>query len=192
MTYAERRAAGFFEEVATEEGRQATLAAPEPVAPDNRAHVPLGADKELYDWIASQASSLAGFLRFDLAYDTPGAQGAPGIELVQLKRADVVLDSWLFVLDPFDGNQPIGYLTLDGMPDPAQTFTVDAVTNWQGYGFASEGEGLFGVVMPVVFWKPTLVHFYVGDNQGGDPGSAQGSLVLILRVLPSSAAYPVT
>lgn len=186
ITYAERRAAGTFDAA-----RTAELVEPTPPATvDNRTHVPLGSDVELYSQIAGWAPEIAGFRRFDIAHDTPGVVGAPGVELAVLDRADVVLDSYLFVLEPFDGNQPAGYLALTGLDTYAQSFTIDSLNDWQGYGEATVGEGLFGVRDPLVFWSKTTVSFYIGDNQGDDPGSSQGRLVLVLRVLPAPPTYP--
>lgn len=157
-----------------------------------RTHVPLGADVELYYQIADWAPGIAGFKRFDIRHDTPDAAGQPGVKLGDLQRGDAVLDSYLFVVEPFDTTASYvqGYLACSGVDGYVQSFTVDQLNDWQGYGIANAGEGLFGVSVPLVFTSDTEVRFYVGDNKEEDPGSTQGWIVLVLRVLPSPGAYP--
>ena len=164
------------------------MAAAEP----ERTHVPLGADVELYYTIADWAPAIAGFQRFDVHHDTPGAAGRPGVKLAELHRGDAVLDSYLFVVEPFDTTASYvqGYLACTGVDGYVQSFSVDQLNDWQGYGVAVAGEGLFGVRDPLVFHTDSDVRFYVGDNQEEDPHSTQGWVVLVLRVLPAAPGYP--
>lgn len=154
--------------------------------------MPLGGDVELYNQMGSWAPEIAGFLRFDLDYQTPGLMGRPGLDLIEIAPGDVVLTSYLFVTVPFDGTPGFqAELSVEGVGEEyTASFSVDALNDWQSYDYASVAEGLFGIRDPLLFRRPTTVRFYIADSTGGDPGSTQGRLTIVLRVLPAPAVYP--
>lgn len=159
---------------------------------EGRAHVPLGGDVELYDQMGAWAPGLAGFLRFDLDYDTPGLIGEPGVDLTTIAAGDVVLSSNLFVVVPFDvSSSSQGHLTVEGVGESyVGSFSIDTLNDWQSYDYASIGESLFGIRDPLLFRRPSVVRFYV-DLQGGDLAPTVGLLAIVLRVLPAPVVYPL-
>lgn len=158
---------------------------------DGRAHVPLGADVELYKQVGAWAPGIAGFAVLDLDYDTPGLLGKPGVDLAVLAVADVVLFGYLFVVVPFDEVPGAsGYLTVEGVGDEyVQSYGVDGLNDWQSYDYASVGEALFGRD-PLLFRRATALRFYVGDSQGDPVAVTHGRITIVLRILPALASYP--
>lgn len=158
----------------------------------SRIHIPLGADQELYSQMSSWAAELAGFLRFDLTPETPGFVGKPGLDLVALTPGDVILNDWYFGFELFDGSSPMLHVGTDLYPDLA-AHALDSRNDWMSDGNVCTGDYLLASGRPKVWNVHDTVRAYLGDNQGDDPGSTQGIVTIVMRVLPpEGGGYPST